>query len=131
KDEIIFGAGAMVWDPTAGDSGMWVPASAANPLEVRVRQLEAQIEELQELLEMRLNANLSTLASNTSLNTVRDYIGSTGDAAASAGGTGSVSAKLRRLTADLADVLARLNTDLPTRASEQTLVQARDALSAL
>src|SRR5690606_19027014 len=49
----------------------------------------------------------------------------------SAGGTGSASAKLRSLTADLADVLARLNTDLPTRASEQTLVQARDALSAL
>src|SRR5690606_36983387 len=77
KDEVIFGAGAMVWDPDAGDDGMWVPVDAANPMEVRVRQLEAQIAALQQFLE------------------------------------------------------ARLNTDLSTRASEQTLVQARDALSAL
>lgn len=78
----------MVWDPDAGENGMWVPVNAANPMEVRVRQLEAQIAALQQFLEGRLNA-------------------------------------------DLADVLARLNTDLSTRASEQTLVQARDALSAL
>src|SRR5690606_24852248 len=99
--------------------------------EATLAAVKSVLDSLTEFLNTRLNANLSTLATNTSLNTVRDYIGSTDDAAASAGGTGSVSAKLRRLTADLADVLARLNTDLPTRASEQTLVQVRDALSAL
>src|SRR5690606_11498756 len=70
-------------------------------------------------------------ATETTLAAVQAAVGATNDSAVAAGAAGTVSAKLRRITADLADVLARLNTDLSTRASEQTLVQARDALSAL
>lgn len=51
KDEVIFGAGAMVWDPDAGENGMWVPVDAANPLEVRVRELETELQQLRQLLQ--------------------------------------------------------------------------------
>src|SRR5690606_7275928 len=70
-------------------------------------------------------------ATETTLAAIQAAVGATNDSAVAAGAAGTVSAKLRRITADLADVLARLNTDLSTRASEQTLVQVQDALSAL
>lgn len=43
KDEIITGAGNMVFDPSIGDNGMWVPVSEANPLETRVKELEERL----------------------------------------------------------------------------------------
>lgn len=62
---------------------------------IRQSAREGTLQALKELLEE------IDFATNTALNSVRDSIGSLNDAAASAGGTGSVSAKLRRLTADL------------------------------
>lgn len=58
KDEIITGAGNMVWDP---DAGMWVPVSEANPLEARVRHLESLIGKLDASKETDPDAASATL----------------------------------------------------------------------
>lgn len=63
KDELIVGAGNMVFDPTIGDNGMWVPVSEANPLETRVRHLETLIGAIAESPAANtVQARLKTLA---------------------------------------------------------------------
>lgn len=51
KDEPITPIGHMVFDPTKGEGGLWVPVDQSNPLEVRVRQLESKIDELIDRLD--------------------------------------------------------------------------------
>src|SRR5690606_24409983 len=66
-------------------------------------------------LEARLYdgaGNPITPATETTLAAVQDAVGATNDSAVAAGAAGTVSAKLRRVTADLGSILERLISDL-------------------
>src|SRR5690625_852577 len=53
-DEAIVGAGAMVFDPSIGDDGMWVPVSQANPLHTKAHDTDQALQQLKQALGQTL-----------------------------------------------------------------------------
>lgn len=114
KDELIMGAGNMVFDPSIGDNGLWVPVSKDNPLEARVRHLEALIGKLDDAKETNpdaasaallplLRGLLATLATESTLGDVKSALTSLVGAAATESTLDDVKTAAETLAGTVAD----------------------------